>query len=82
MAERLGALGVELEAGLNCERSKEPRVVSSPSSAILVLVVLTDEERAIAEAAAVITTSSTAPPGPFTRSITAPPEQRMGRLGT
>ncbi|MEO3934328.1 acetate kinase [Micrococcaceae bacterium Sec7.4] len=62
VAERLGALGVQLDAGLNRERSKEPRVISSATSAIPVLVVPTDEERAIAEAtAAVVTPSSTAP---------------------
>ena len=48
VAERLGALGVELDAGLNRERSKEPRVISTPSSAIPVLVVPTDEELLIA----------------------------------
>lgn len=62
VTERLGALGVQLDAALNRERSKEPRVISSPASAIPVLVVPTDEERAIAEAAAeVVTQSSTAP---------------------
>jgi acetate kinase len=62
VAERLGALGIELDAGLNRERSKEPRVISSPSSAIPVLVVPTDEERAIAEAtSAVVARSSVAP---------------------
>ena len=62
VAERLGALGVELDAGLNRERSKEPRVISTPDSALPVLVVPTDEERAIAEAtAAVVARSSVAP---------------------
>ena len=62
MAERLGALGVELDAGLNRERSKEPRVISTPTSALPVLVVPTDEERAIAEAtAAVVAQASVAP---------------------
>jgi acetate kinase len=62
VAERLGALGVELDAGLNRERSKEPRVISSDSSAIPVLVVPTDEERAIAEAtSAVVSLSAVAP---------------------
>ena len=61
VAERLGALGVELDAGLNRERSKEPRVISTPESALPVLVVPTDEERAIAEAtAAVVARSSVA----------------------
>ncbi|MEQ4518765.1 acetate kinase [Pseudarthrobacter sp. B907] len=54
VAERLGALGVELDAGLNRERSKEPRVISTPDSALPVLVVPTDEERAIAEATAAV----------------------------
>jgi acetate kinase len=52
VGERLGALGIELDAGLNSERSKEPRVISTETSAIPVLVVPTDEERAIAEATA------------------------------
>lgn len=54
VGERLGALGIELDAGLNGQRSKEPRVISSASSAIPVLVVPTDEERAIAEATAAV----------------------------
>ncbi|TQJ59788.1 acetate kinase [Arthrobacter sp. SLBN-83] len=54
VADRLGALGIELDGGLNAERSKEPRVISTPSSAIPVLVVPTDEERAIAEATAAV----------------------------
>ena len=54
VAERLGALGVELDAGLNRERSKDPRVISTPASALPVLVVPTDEERAIAEATAAV----------------------------
>ena len=62
VVERLGALGVQLDDGLNRERSKEPRVISSPSSAIPVLVVPTDEERAIAEAtAAVVSRAPVAP---------------------
>lgn len=62
VAQRLGALGVELDAGLNRERSKEPRVISTPTSALPVLVVPTDEERAIAEAtAAVVARASVAP---------------------
>ncbi|WP_353713035.1 acetate kinase [Arthrobacter sp. K5] len=52
VGEKLGALGIELDAGLNSERSKEPRVISTEASAIPVLVVPTDEERAIAEATA------------------------------
>ncbi|WP_230010079.1 acetate kinase, partial [Microbacterium sp. Bi128] len=47
VAQRLGAPGVELDAGLNRERSREPRVISTPTSALPVLVVPTDEERAI-----------------------------------
>ncbi|MCU1532937.1 MAG: acetate kinase [Arthrobacter sp.] len=62
VAERLGALGVQLDAGLNRERSKEPRIVSTAASALPVLVVPTDEERAIADAtAAVVASSSVAP---------------------
>ena len=62
VAERLGALGVELDAGLNRERSKEPRVISTPDSALPVLVVPTDEERAIAEATAAVVALSTREP--------------------
>ncbi|OFI37273.1 acetate kinase [Arthrobacter sp. SW1] len=54
VAERLGALGVELDADANLVRSKEPRVISTPGSKIPVLVVPTDEERAIAEATAAV----------------------------
>ncbi|MFC9333797.1 acetate kinase [Arthrobacter sp. NPDC057009] len=54
VGERLGALGIELDAGLNSQRSKEPRVISTEASAIPVLVVPTDEERAIAEATAAV----------------------------
>jgi len=54
VAEKLGALGIELDAGLNSQRAKEPRVISTPESAIPVLVVPTDEERAIAEATAAV----------------------------
>ncbi|WP_104138234.1 acetate kinase [Arthrobacter sp. ZGTC131] len=54
VGERLAALGIDLDANLNSERSKEPRVISSASSAIPVLVVPTDEERAIAEATAAV----------------------------
>ncbi|RKR20784.1 acetate kinase [Arthrobacter oryzae] len=62
VAQRLGALGVELDAGLNRERSKEPRIISTATSALPVLVVPTDEERAIAEAtAAVVARASVAP---------------------
>ncbi|MHC6593053.1 acetate kinase [Arthrobacter sp. C152] len=59
VAERLGALGIELDAGLNTARSKEPRMVSTASSAIPVLVVPTDEERAIAEATAAVVSAGT-----------------------
>ena len=54
VAARLGALGIELDEALNAERSKEPRVISSPGSAIPLLVVPTDEERAIAAATAAV----------------------------
>ena len=54
VGERLRALGIELDAGLNSERSREPRVISVASSTIPVLVVPTDEERAIAEATAAV----------------------------
>ncbi|WP_207343360.1 acetate kinase [Arthrobacter sp. E3] len=50
VVDRLGALGLVLDAEANQVRSKEPRVISSAGSAIPVLVVPTDEERAIAEA--------------------------------
>ncbi|MEW1806611.1 acetate kinase [Pseudarthrobacter sp. NPDC080039] len=58
VADRLGALGIELDGGLNAARSKEPRVISTPSSAIPVLVVPTDEERAIAEATAAVVSAA------------------------
>jgi acetate kinase len=54
VGERLSALGIELDAGLNSQRSKEPRVISTDASQIPVLVVPTDEERAIAEATAAV----------------------------
>ncbi|MGN7251642.1 MULTISPECIES: acetate kinase [unclassified Arthrobacter] len=54
VGEKLGALGIELDAGLNSERSREPRLISTEASAIPVLVVPTDEERAIAEATAAV----------------------------
>ncbi|MCP9001186.1 acetate kinase [Pseudarthrobacter sp. RMG13] len=54
VTDRLNALGIELDAGLNSQRSKEPRVISTAASAIPVLVVPTDEERAIAEATAAV----------------------------
>ncbi|MEO5778995.1 MULTISPECIES: acetate kinase [Arthrobacter] len=57
VADRLGALGVELDSVLNLERSRDPRVISTPRSAIPVLVVPTDEERAIAEATAAVVNS-------------------------
>lgn len=60
VGEKLGALGIELDAGLNSERSKEPRVISTAESLIPVLVVPTDEERAIAEATAAVVDSSAA----------------------
>ncbi|MDP9888894.1 acetate kinase [Pseudarthrobacter enclensis] len=58
VADRLGALGIELDGGLNAARSKEPRVISTPSSAIPVLVVPTDEELAIAEATAAVVSAA------------------------
>ncbi|MFF2344861.1 acetate kinase [Pseudarthrobacter sp. NPDC058119] len=58
VADRLGALGIELDGRLNVGRSKEPRVISTPSSAIPVLVVPTDEERAIAEATAAVVSAA------------------------
>ena len=58
VADKLGALGIELDAGLNSQRSKEPRVISTAESAIPVLVVPTDEERAIAEATAAVVRSA------------------------
>ncbi|MGY4541856.1 acetate kinase [Arthrobacter sp. UYNi723] len=54
VTDRLHALGIELDAGLNSLGSKEPRVISSAASVIPVLVVPTDEERAIAEATAAV----------------------------
>ncbi|MET3163217.1 UNVERIFIED_ORG: acetate kinase [Arthrobacter sp. UYEF10] len=54
VTERLRVLGIELDAGLNSQRSKEPRVISTAASVIPVLVVPTDEERAIAEATAAV----------------------------
>ncbi|CAM3123034.1 Acetate kinase [Arthrobacter ulcerisalmonis] len=60
VADRLGALGVVLDAGLNARRSKEPRVISTPESALPVLVIPTDEERAIAEATAAVVSSAAA----------------------
>jgi acetate kinase len=58
VAERLGALGVVLDAAANGARSSEPRAVSAAESAIPVLVVPTDEERAIAEATAAVVTAA------------------------
>ncbi|MCO4276625.1 acetate kinase [Pseudarthrobacter sp. HLT3-5] len=58
VTDRLHALGIELDAGLNSQRSKEPRVISSAASVIPVLVVPTDEERAIAEATAAVVHSA------------------------
>jgi acetate kinase len=62
VAGRLGALGIELDAGLNSLRSREPRVISTAESAIPLLVVPTDEERAIAEATAAVVDSSAGRP--------------------
>lgn len=54
VADRLGALGIKLDAEANRERTASPRVISAPDSAIPVLVVPTDEERAIADATAAV----------------------------
>jgi acetate kinase len=62
VAGRLGALGIELDAGLNSLRSRESRVISTAESAIPVLVVPTDEEQAIAEATAAVVGSSVGRP--------------------
>ncbi|MGH1979068.1 acetate/propionate family kinase [Rothia sp. L_38] len=48
--ERLGALGIKLDAEANKVRGDEPRLISTEDSAIPVLVVPTNEEKAIAEA--------------------------------
>lgn len=50
VGERLGALGIKLDAEANLVRGDEPRVISTEDSAIPVLVVPTNEEKAIAEA--------------------------------
>lgn len=47
--ERLGFLGVELDAGANESGERGIRRISTPSSAIELLVVPTDEEREIAQ---------------------------------
>lgn len=51
LAERLAPFGVELDEELNAVRSKEPRIISTPTSAVTVLVVPTNEELAIARQA-------------------------------
>jgi acetate kinase len=81
VADRLGALGIELDAGLNSQRSKDPRVISTDASLIPVLVVPTDEERAIAEATAAVDHSSTAPYRPFSGPNTAVTEQSTRSAG-
>ncbi|WP_237210562.1 acetate/propionate family kinase [Rothia nasimurium] len=48
--ERLGALGIKLDAEANKVRGDEPRIISTEDSAIPVLVIPTNEEKAIAEA--------------------------------
>ena len=48
IAQRLGFLGVTLDAEVNDTRSKEPRIISGPDSAIAILVVPTNEELAMA----------------------------------
>lgn len=50
VGERLGALGIKLDADANLVRGDEPRIISTEDSAIPVLVVPTNEEKAIAEA--------------------------------
>lgn len=52
--ERLGALGITLDAEANLVRGDEPRLISTADSAIPVLVVPTNEEKAIAEATAAL----------------------------
>ncbi|MCF2706856.1 acetate kinase [Arcanobacterium haemolyticum] len=51
VGERLAAFGVEIDKEANDIRSKDPRVISTPSSSIKVLVVPTNEELAIARQA-------------------------------
>lgn len=51
LAERLAPFGVELDEELNAVRSKELRIISTPTSAVTVLVVPTNEELAIARQA-------------------------------
>lgn len=48
VAERLKALGVELDEQKNQERSKQPREISTPASKVKVLVIPTNEELAMA----------------------------------
>lgn len=50
VGERLGALGIKLDAELNSVRSDAPQIISTEDSAIPVLVIPTNEEKAIAEA--------------------------------
>ncbi len=45
---RLGNLGVKLDEEANKQRSKQPRVISTPDSAVTVLVVPTNEELSMA----------------------------------
>ncbi|MET4060638.1 acetate kinase [Arthrobacter sp. UYP6] len=62
---RLGALGISLDADANLSRGSEARLISTADSKIPVLVVPTDEEEAIAEATAeVVARSSTSTPSP------------------
>ncbi|QCB96532.1 acetate kinase [Arthrobacter sp. PAMC25564] len=72
VVDRLGALGVGLDARLNRVRSSEPRVISTADSAIPVLVVPTDEERAIAEATADVVSRSAVNRSAVNRSAVAP----------
>lgn len=48
---RLGYLGIELDDARNDQRSKQPRIISTPTSKVAVLVVPTNEELAMARQA-------------------------------
>ena len=48
VAERLGWLGITLDADANTARSKQPRAISTPDSAVALLVIPTNEELAMA----------------------------------
>ncbi|MBN3457780.1 acetate kinase [Mycobacterium sp. DSM 3803] len=53
----LTGLGIEIDEGLNAERSKQARRISTPDSPVTVLVVPTNEELAIARSCADVVTS-------------------------